>query len=263
MKKALTIAGSDSGGGAGIQADIKAMSINGVHAMSVITAVTAQNTLGVQGYVDIPLEYIEMQIDSIFADLVPDAVKTGMLSNPETVALVAYKLAQYHVDNLVVDPVMIAKGGSPLLRQEAVDNMKSLLFPLALVLTPNIPEAEFITGKKIVSGADMKEVCLEIADMGVQTVLLKGGHLGSEEATDLLYDGTDFHTFTTPRINTKNTHGTGCTMASTIAARIARGDSVYDAVKFAKNYIQNAIMKADAMKLGSGHGPVDHFWMLD
>ncbi|MCD8553226.1 bifunctional hydroxymethylpyrimidine kinase/phosphomethylpyrimidine kinase [Seleniivibrio sp.] len=262
MKKALTIAGSDSGGGAGIQADIKSMSANGVFAMSVITAVTAQNTLGVQGYVDIPLEYIEMQIDSIFADLIPDAVKTGMLSNPDTVALVSFKLAQYHVDNLVVDPVMVAKGGSPLLRQEAVDKMKNLLFPQALVLTPNIPEAEFITGKKIVSGADMKEVCLEIADMGVQNVLLKGGHMGSPEATDLLYDGSEFHTFTTPRIDTKNTHGTGCTMASAIAAGLAGGLSVYDAVDAAKKYIQKAIEHADEMHVGSGHGPVNHFWMM-
>ncbi|WP_277656227.1 bifunctional hydroxymethylpyrimidine kinase/phosphomethylpyrimidine kinase [Seleniivibrio woodruffii] len=262
MRKALTIAGSDSGGGAGIQADIKSMSANGVFAMSVITAVTAQNTTGVQGYVDIPLEYIEMQIDSIVTDLRPDALKTGMLSNPDTVALVAYKIAKYHLEKVVVDPVMVAKGGSPLLQQEAVNNMKNLLFPLADIITPNIPEAEYITGKKIVSGADMKDVCLELADYGVRSVLLKGGHLGGEEATDLFFDGTDFHTFTSKRIDTKNTHGTGCTMASAIAAGMAKGLSVYDSVDAAKKYIQKAIEGADALKIGSGHGPVDHFWMM-
>lgn len=262
MKKALTIAGSDSGGGAGIQADIKSMSANGVFAMSVITAVTAQNTTGVQGYVDIPAEYIAMQIDSVFSDLYPDAVKTGMLSNPDTVALVSDKLGYYNVKNLVVDPVMIAKGGSPLLKQEAVDNMKRLLFPLALIITPNIPEAEFITGKKIVTGADMKEICLELHDLGVQNVLLKGGHFCGDEANDLLFDGTDFHTFTSKRIKTKNTHGTGCTMASAIAAGLAKGFSVYDSVKAAKDYIQGAIEHADVMGIGTGHGPVNHFWNM-
>lgn len=260
MKRALTIAGSDSGGGAGIQADIKAMSANGVFAMSAVTAVTAQNTTGVQGYVDIPLEYIAMQIDSVFTDIFPDAVKTGMLSNPDTVALVAERLRFYKAVNLVVDPVMIAKGGSPLLKQEAVDNMKNLLFPLAAVITPNIPEAEFITGKKIVTGADMKEVCLLLSDMGASNVLLKGGHFCGDEASDLLFDGSDFHAFTSKRINTKNTHGTGCSLASTIAANLAKGSSVYDAVRLAKEYIQGAIEHADGMNIGSGHGPVNHFW---
>lgn len=260
MFKALTIAGSDSGGGAGIQADIKSMSANGVFAMSVITAVTAQNTTGVQGYVDIPLEYIAMQIDSVFADLRPDAVKTGMLSNPDTVALVASRLRQYKAEKLVVDPVMIAKGGSPLLAKEAVKNMTGMLFPLAKIITPNIPEAEFITGKKIVSSADMMEICLELSDFGAQAVLLKGGHFGSEEANDLLYDGSDFHTFTSKRIQTKNTHGTGCSMASAIAANLAKGLSIFDSVKAAKEYIQGAIEKADSLNIGSGHGPIHHFW---
>jgi hydroxymethylpyrimidine/phosphomethylpyrimidine kinase len=260
IKRGLTIAGSDSGGGAGIQADIKAMSANGVFAMSAITAITAQNTTGVQGYVDVPLEYIEMQIDSVFSDIVPDAVKTGMLSNPDTVELVAKKLAQYKPENLVVDPVMIAKGGSPLLKDSAVKNMVNMLFPLATIITPNIPEAEFITGKRIVSGADMKEVCLELADFGVKAVLLKGGHLGTEQANDLLYDGEKFHTFTSKRIETKNTHGTGCTLASTIAANLAKEMVIMDAVKAAKEYIQKAIEHADDLQIGSGHGPVHHFW---
>jgi len=262
MFKALTIAGSDCGGGAGIQADIKSMSANGVYAMSVITAVTAQNTTGVQGYVDVPLEYIDMQIDSIFSDIVPDAVKTGMLSNPETVALVARKLHEYKAKNIVVDPVMIAKGGSPLLKQEAVQNMVGMLFPQAAVITPNIPEAEFITGKKIVSSSDMQEICLQLTDMGAQAVLLKGGHMGTEQANDLLFDGSDFHTFTSVRINTQNTHGTGCTLASAIAANLAKGDNIYDAVKSAKEYIQGAIEHADNLHIGSGHGPVHHFYHL-
>lgn len=262
IKRALTIAGSDSGGGAGIQADIKSMSANGVYAMSVITAVTAQNTKGVQGYVDVPLEYIDMQLDSIFSDIVPDAVKTGMLSNPETVALVARKLHEYKVQNLVVDPVMIAKGGSPLLKEEAVQNMVGMLFPQAAVITPNIPEAEFITGKKIVTSADMHEICIELSDLGAQAVLLKGGHMGTDEANDLLYDGTDFHTFTSKRITTENTHGTGCSLASAIAANLAKELSVYEAVLAAKGYIQGAIEHADELEIGSGHGPIHHFYQL-
>jgi hydroxymethylpyrimidine/phosphomethylpyrimidine kinase len=260
MYKALTIAGSDSGGGAGIQADIKSFSANGVFAMSAITAITAQNTLGVQGYTDVPLEYIAMQIDSVFADLRPDAVKTGMLSNPDTVALVAEKLHKYKAHNIVVDPVMIAKGGSPLLKNEAVKNMVGLLFPLAEVITPNIPEAEFITGKKIVSSADMHEICLILADTGAKAVLLKGGHMGTSEANDLLFDGTDFHTFTSRRISTKNTHGTGCSLASAIAANLAKKMPIYDAVASAKEYIQGAIEHADSLNIGSGHGPIHHFY---
>ncbi|ADD66848.1 phosphomethylpyrimidine kinase [Denitrovibrio acetiphilus DSM 12809] len=260
MFKALTIAGSDSGGGAGIQADLKSFSANGVYGMSVIAAVTAQNTLGVQGYVDIPLEYIDMQIDSIFADIVPDAVKTGMLSNPDTVALVARKLHEYKVENLVVDPVMIAKGGANLLSREAVHNLIEMLFPQAKVITPNVPEAEFLTGKKIVTSADMHETCLLLTDMGAHAVLLKGGHMGTAESNDLLFDGTDFHTFTTKRIDTKNTHGTGCSLASAIAANLAKKMSVFDAVSEAKAYIQGAIEHADELDIGSGHGPIHHFY---
>lgn len=262
IKRALTIAGSDCGGGAGIQADIKSMSANGVFAMSVITAVTAQNTTGVQGYVDVPLEFIDMQIDSIFSDIVPDAVKTGMLSNPDTVALVARKLHEYKVKNLVVDPVMIAKGGAPLLKEEAVANMVGMLFPQAALITPNTPEAEFITGKKIISSADMQDVCIQLTDLGARAVLLKGGHMGTTEANDLLFDGDDFHTFTSNRIETKNTHGTGCSLASTIAANLAKDMSVYDAVKEAKDYIQGAIEHADELDIGSGHGPIHHFYQL-
>lgn len=225
MHKCLTIAGSDSGGGAGIQADIKSMSANGVYAMSVITAVTAQNTKGVQGFADIPLEYISMQIDSIFDDIRPDAVKTGMLSNPDTVALVARKLHEYKAENIVVDPVMIAKGGSPLLKDEAVANMVGMLFPQAAIITPNIPEAEFITKKKIATSADMMEICYELHDMGAKSVLLKGGHMGTSEANDLFFDGEKFHTFTAKRVDTKNTHGTGCTLASAIAANLAKGEA--------------------------------------
>jgi len=260
MQKCLTIAGSDSGGGAGIQADLKSFSANGVYGMSVITAITAQNTKGVQGYVDVPLEYISMQIDSVFDDIVPDAVKTGMLSNPDTVALVARKLHEYKAKNIVVDPVMIAKGGSPLLDDEAVANMVGMLFPQAAIITPNIPEAEFITKKKVATSSDMMEICYELADMGAKAVLLKGGHMGTSEANDLLFDGSNFHTFTSKRISTKNTHGTGCTLASAIAANLAKGNSVFEAVSHAKEYIQGAIENADKLKIGSGHGPVHHFY---
>jgi len=259
MFKALTIAGSDSGGGAGIQADLKTFSANGVYGMSVITAVTAQNTTGVQGYVDIPLEYIEKQIDSVFSDIRPDAVKTGMLSNADTVELVAKKLYEYKVENLIVDPVMVAKGGAPLLDDDAVMNMVNMIFPQAKIITPNIPEAEFITGKKIVSSSDMQEICLILSDLGAKNVLLKGGHMGTEQANDLLFDGDEFYTFTTQRIDTKNTHGTGCTLASAICANIASGFSVYGAVAAAKEYLQGAIENADKMNIGSGHGPVHHF----
>lgn len=260
MYRCLTIAGSDCGGGAGIQADLKSFSANGVYGMSVITAITAQNTKGVQGYTDVPLEYISMQIDSVFDDIVPDAVKTGMLSNADTVALVARKLHENKAKNIVVDPVMIAKGGSQLLDDDAVANMVGMLFPQAALITPNIPEAEFITGKKIVSSADMQEVCLELTDIGAKAVLLKGGHFGTVEANDLLFDGSDFHTFTSKRIDTKNTHGTGCTLASAIAANLAKGENIVDAVQHAKDYIQGAIENADKLNIGSGHGPVHHFY---
>jgi len=260
MFKALTIAGSDSSGGAGIQADLKSFSANGVYGMSVITAITAQNTTGVQGYVDVPLEYIDMQIDSVFDDIRPDAVKTGMLSNPDTVALVARKLHELKAKNIVVDPVMIAKGGSQLLENDAIANMVGMLFPQATIITPNIPEAEFIIKKKIVSTSDMHEVCLELTDMGAHAVLLKGGHMGTVEANDLLFDGSSFHTFTSKRVPTNNTHGTGCTLASAIAANLAKGQSIFDAVKHAKEYIQGAIENADKLKIGSGHGPVHHFY---
>lgn len=260
MFKVLTIAGSDSSGGAGIQADLKSFSANGVYGMTAITAITAQNTIGVQGYVDVPLEYISMQIDSVFADIRPDAVKTGMLSNPETVALVARKLHEYKTDNLVVDPVMIAKGGSLLLQKEAVENMVGMLFPQAAIITPNIPEAEFLTGKKVVSSSDMQEICIALTNMGANCVLLKGGHMGTTEVNDLLFDGDEFHIFTSKRIETKNTHGAGCTLASAIAANLAKGYSVYEAVASAKEYIQSAIENANKLNIGSGHGPVHHFY---
>ena len=242
MKKALTIAGSDSGGGAGIQADIKAFSANGVFGMSVITAITAQNTLGVTDVYDLPLSIVDAQIDAIFADMGADAVKTGMLSSSEIVITVAEALKKYKVQRLVIDPVMVAKGGSKLLRSEAVETIKKYLIPLALVLTPNIPEAEELLGKKI---DNMEKAAEELMKLGCSNVILKGGHGEGEHA---------------PRILTKNTHGTGCTFASAVAAWLAKGFSVEEAAKKAKEYITGAITHADGMEIGSGHGPVNHFY---
>jgi len=256
---ALTIAGSDSGGGAGIQADLKSFMAAGVFGMSVITAVTVQNTKGVTGVHEIPLNIIEAQIDAVFSDIQVDAVKTGMLSSPEIVELVADKMNALKVKNLVVDPVMIAKGGSPLLREEAVKNMKEKLIPAASVITPNIPEAEVLIGEKILTENGKKDACKKLIAYGCGAVIVKGGHMQGAISSDLLYDGKEFYEFSTPRIETKNTHGTGCTFASSVAARLAKGLSLVDAVEDAKNYITNAIKRADELNVGEGHGPVYHW----
>jgi hydroxymethylpyrimidine/phosphomethylpyrimidine kinase len=261
VRKALTIAGSDSGGGAGIQADLKSFSASGVFGMSVITALTSQNTLGVTGVFDIPTDVVESQIDAIFADMGADAVKTGMLSSPEIVKCVSGRLRRYNVTNLVVDPVMAAKGGSPLLRQEAVETVKEYLIPLARVITPNLPEAEAILGTEI-DEKDMESAAAELLKLGCKSVILKGGHGSGSHSTDVLYDGTQFHRLVSERIDTKNTHGTGCTFASAVAAWLARGFTVQEAAENAKKYITEAIRRADEMNVGSGHGPVNHFFML-
>lgn len=262
MKKVLTIAGSDSGGGAGIQADIKSMSANGVFAMSVITAITAQNTLGVSAVYDLPEDIIEKQIDAVMSDIGADAVKTGMLSSTKIVKCVAAKLKEYNVENLVVDPVMIAKGGSALLKEEAVRSVIEELIPLAKVVTPNIPEAEVLTGMKIETKEQIEEACRIIKNMGCEFVIIKGGHSASEEAEDVLFDGEQFYSFTAKRYNTENTHGTGCSFASTLASRIALGENIQEAVGNTKKYITMAISKADEMNIGRGHGPVNHFFMI-
>lgn len=256
--KALTVAGSDSGGGAGIQADLKTFQELGVYGMSALTAVTAQNTLGVQGVYPLEAEAVAAQLDSIGGDLPPDAVKTGMLFSSGLIRVVADKVRQYGWTKLVVDPVMIAKGGSPLLQQEAVHALITTLLPLALAITPNIPEAEVLTGMTITSMADREAAARLIHAMGPQYVVLKGGHdEGATHVTDLLYDGQEFIYLESPRIHTRHTHGTGCTYSAAVAAGFAKGQGIAETVHTAKAFIQAAI--EDSLNLGAGHGPTNHF----
>lgn len=259
MKTALTIAGSDSGGGAGIQADIKAMSALGVFGMSVITAVTAQNTQEVRSIQNIDLDIVRDQIEAVFDDIPVGAVKIGMLSEAETVKTVAQSLRKYKPKYIVLDPVMISKGGHHLLKQSAVDALINEMIPLASIITPNIPEAEVLVGDLIQTKEHLYEACLKLKEMGPQAVLLKGGHL-SGDADDLYFDGKDYHWLTSKRIYTKNTHGTGCTLSSAITANLAKGMTMLEAVMAAKEYITLAIKYS--LSLGSGHGPTHHFYDL-
>ncbi|MCD7035052.1 bifunctional hydroxymethylpyrimidine kinase/phosphomethylpyrimidine kinase [Metabacillus sp. GX 13764] len=257
IAKALTIAGSDSGGGAGIQADLKTFQELKVYGMSAVTAVTAQNTTGVQGVYPMAGEAVSQQLQSIEEDLPPDAVKTGMLFNTEIISAAAFLIKEYKWDNLVIDPVMIAKGGSPLLQKEAMDVLKKELLPLAKVITPNIPEAEEMIGGKISSSKDKEAACRLLHEMGPHYVIIKGGHDDHEESCDLLYDGMDFAYFSEKRIPTKHTHGTGCTFSAAITAELAKGINIREAVRTAKQYIQAAILHT--LKIGSGHGPTNHW----
>lgn len=258
MKKALSIAGSDSGGGAGIQADVKTFQELEVFGMSALTAVTAQNTLGVQAVFPMTAEAVSKQIESIGEDMGTDAVKTGMLFNAEIIKGVSEKIEYYKWKNVVVDPVMIAKGGASLLQLEAISALKQYLLPLALVITPNIPEAEVLTGMTIRSDEDKREAAKMLYDFGVKNVVVKGGHDDHRnESVDLLYDGKEFSAFTSIRVQTKNTHGTGCTFSAAVTAELAKGFSVYDAVSKAKNFIQAAI--EDQLYIGQGHGPTNHW----
>jgi hydroxymethylpyrimidine/phosphomethylpyrimidine kinase len=236
--RALTIAGSDSGGGAGIQADLKTFQELDVYGMSVITVLTAQNTLGVQGVYPQSLEAIDAQTDSVLGDIGADAIKTGMLYSTEIISMVARKLRQYKARNLVVDPVMFAKGGAPLLQPEAMNALKWELLPLATVITPNIPEACGILGiREITREEEMEQVARKLLDCGAQYVLLKGGHLSGDDAVDLLMDRQEFIYLRSPRINTRHTHGTGCTLASAITAELAKGYNVKEAVTTANRFI--------------------------
>lgn len=259
MEKVLTIAGSDPGGGAGIQADLKTFAARGVYGMSVITALTAQNTIGVQGVLDISPEFVEQQIDSVMSDIGADAWKTGMLSNATIVRIVADRARHYQVARLVVDPVMVAKGGDPLLQPQARDALIAELVPLAYVVTPNHHETQVLTGVEIHSVQDARRAAEMIHQMGTRYVVVKGGHLPeTEDAIDVLYDGethTDIHA---PRIATKNTHGTGCTFASAIAAELAKGHDIVTALQHAKAYLTAAIRAADDLHIGHGHGPLHH-----
>ncbi len=259
LAKAMTIAGSDSGGGAGIQADLKTFAAMGVYGTSVLTAITAQNTQTVTEVVDMPDSMIRSQIDAVVSDIGADAVKTGMLSSAGIIEIVAEKVTEHGMTPLVVDPVMVAKGGARLLREDAVDALKSLLLPLATVVTPNIPEAEVILGRRIEDMDDMRDAAREIVEFGARSVVVKGGHMEGP-ATDIFFDGSDIKAYTSQRISTHNTHGTGCTFASAIAAGLAKGNSVRDSVSDAKKYVTEAIRYAPA--IGKGNGPLNHFYML-
>ncbi|MBS4204435.1 bifunctional hydroxymethylpyrimidine kinase/phosphomethylpyrimidine kinase [Lederbergia citrea] len=259
MKTALTIAGSDSGGGAGIQADLKAFAAQGVYGMSVITAVTAQNTVEVRSVQNIDLSIIKDQIEAVFDDIRVDAVKIGMLSSVKTVKIVADSLEMYQPKSIVLDPVMVSKGGNRLLQEEAISALKEKMLPLSTIVTPNIPEAEVLINRSIQTEADMMDACLAIKALGPKTVLLKGGHL-SGDPNDLFYDGVNFHWVKGERIHTKNTHGTGCTLSSAIAANLAKGATLLEAVQLAKKYITMAIQHS--LNLGHGHGPTNHFYEL-
>ncbi len=259
MKTALTIAGSDSSGGAGIQADIKTMSANGVYAMSAVTALTAQNTTGVYGILESTPEFLANQLDCIFTDIFPDAVKTGMVSSTGLIEVIADKLKQYKAKNIVVDPVMVATSGSRLISQEAVDALKELLLPLATVLTPNIPEAEVLSGLTISGPADMEKAAQAIGEAYGCAVLCKGGH-DLNDANDLLWRNGTCKWFHGRRIDNPNTHGTGCTLSSAIASNLAKGCDLDTAVERAKAYLSGAL--AAMLDLGAGQGPMDHLFDL-
>ncbi|MBW3698260.1 bifunctional hydroxymethylpyrimidine kinase/phosphomethylpyrimidine kinase [Vibrio sp. T187] len=258
----LTIAGSDSGGGAGIQADIKAISATGGYASSVITAITAQNTLGVSAIFPIPLEHVEHQLDAVFSDLNVVAVKVGMLADAHIIKVVAKKIKQYRPSFLVVDPVMVATSGDLLLEESAISTLKSELLPLADVITPNLPEGAALIGGQVPSNEDeMTTMITQLRELGAHSVLLKGGHLEQDEnSNDLLIFADKVERLSAKRVATRNTHGTGCTLSSAIASFLAQGYPLLEAVKLGKYYISSAIAHADELEIGKGHGPVNHFF---
>ena len=260
MRTAVTIAGSDSSGGAGIQADIKTMMANGVYAMSAITALTAQNTTGVTSILNATPEFLGQELDAIFTDIYPDAVKIGMVSESSLIRTIAAKLRQYEAKNIVVDPVMVATSGARLISEEAVETLKKELFPLACVLTPNIPETEVLTGMEVKTTEDMIEAAKRISEEYHCAVLCKGGHQ-LNDANDLLYADGTYRWFNGKRISTPNTHGTGCTLSSAIASNLAKGFSLEESVERAKDYISGAL--AAMLDLGKGSGPMDHGFAID
>lgn len=255
MPAALTIAGSDSSGGAGIQADIKTMTAHGVYAMSAVTALTAQNTTGVTGIMEVTPEFLAQQLDAVFTDIAPDAVKIGMVSSSALIAVIAEKLRQYGAGNIVADPVMVATSGARLLQPDAVDTLTQTLLPLASVITPNIPEAEILSGMEIRSQADMESAAAEIARRCGCAVLLKGGHALSD-ANDYLYEHGGGTWFRGTRIDNPNTHGTGCTLSSAIASNLAKGHALPEAIRRAKAYLSGAL--GAMLDLGHGSGPMNH-----
>lgn len=269
--KVLTIAGSDSGGGAGIQADIKAISAMGCYAASAITAITVQNTLGVEAVHAVPLEILAGQIDAVLSDIGADAIKIGMLHSAEVVNLVADKIEKYGIKNVVLDPVMVSTSGHRLIEESAIEVIKARLIPLARVITPNIPEAEILAGQGISSEADFPEIAKILScthddnntsKTGV-SVLLKAGHLTGDDLIDYFYNAEDGTITTLPskRVYTRNTHGTGCTLSSAFAAALAKGETLTDAAISAKKYIEQAIISGADYEIGHGHGPVNHFFL--
>ena len=260
MRTALTIAGSDSSGGAGIQADIKTMMANGVFAMSAITALTAQNTTGVEAILNATPEFLGQELDCIFTDIYPDAVKIGMVSDKELICMIAAKLKQYDAKNVVVDPVMVATSGARLISEDAIETLKAELFPLAKILTPNIPETEELTGMKITSAADMEAAAKKISETYHCAVLCKGGHK-LNDANDLLWSEGKGRWFSGKRIDNPNTHGTGCTLSSAIASNLAKGFDLETSVERAMDYISGAL--AAMLDLGKGSGPMDHGFAID
>ena len=268
--KVLTIAGSDSGGGAGIQADIKAISAMGCYAASAITAITVQNTLGVEAVHAVPLEILGGQIDAVLSDIGADAIKIGMLHSAEVVNLVADKIEKYGIKNVVLDPVMVSTSGHRLIEESAIEVIKARLIPLARVITPNIPEAEILAGRKIDSEADFPEIAKILSNTSVDnngqaavSVLLKAGHLTGDDLIDYFYNAEDGTITTLPskRVYTRNTHGTGCTLSSAFAAALAKGETLTDAAISAKKYIEQAIISGADYEIGHGHGPVNHFFL--
>lgn len=266
IKKVLTIAGSDCSGGAGIQADIKTITAHKMYAMSAITALTAQNTTGVFGIFDVTPEFVEQQLDCIFTDIRPDAVKIGMVSNAGIIDIIAEKLAFYKAENIVIDPVMVSTSGGKLLLEGAAETLIAKLFPLGTVITPNIPEAEALSGIRILSGRNsfsqqnVIRAAQIITDKVKCAILIKGGHLECT-ADDLLYIDGIAHWFTSERIDNPNTHGTGCTLSSAIACNLANGQSLTESIKNAKEYITGALRAG--LKLGNGRGPLDHMWNIN
>lgn len=256
MRRALTIAGSDSGGGAGIQADLKTFTVFEVYGLCALTAITAQNTLGVQGVQALPPEFVTLQIRSVLSDIGADAGKTGMLATKEIVGVVAREVRAFGLRHLVVDPVMVSATGHRLLDEDAIDALRTLLIPAAMVVTPNLDEAAILWGEKIEDLEGMKEAARAIKALGPQYVLVKGGHLSGPRLFDVLYDGRGFEVWDAPKIPTEKTHGSGCTLSAAIAAGLAKGHTVQEAVQTAQRYVHAAIRAA--VKIGRGKGPVNH-----
>lgn len=260
MKTVLTIAGSDSSGGAGIQADIKTITMNGAYAMSAITAITAQNTLGVRAILDVTPALVKEQIQAVFEDIYPDAIKIGMVSNSEIIKIIAKELEYYNAKNIVVDPVMVSTSGSRLIEKEALETLKTKLLPLATLITPNIPEAIILSDIDIKNEEDMIKAARYISNTYKSAVLLKGGH-NINDANDLLYVNDEYTWFYGKHINNPNTHGTGCTLSSAIATNLAKGENVQMSIKKAKDYISGALLSM--LDLGKGQGPLNHAFLLD